>query len=167
MATATNLFMKMIYEKPKLSLKNIFKYWKHKREVKKFRNDILKGSPSFGLLWKTATFIKLAEIVFFYDNSTTNTEIGLFSSNNYSIGENGFKIIDEKCTITIKLISESQRVLLEVNRNFGGKFRSSMSFMDNKWEGDPEAYDEMLLEELIKIINKKIVMLFDWCYNKR
>ena len=97
-----NLFINTIYDKTKLSLKTLFKYLKHNKQKKKLIKTIREGSPSFGLLWKMADFIKYAEELFFYDNSTKNTEIGLYSSRGYTYGCNGFKINATDCFITIK-----------------------------------------------------------------
>lgn len=163
----TNVFMSMIYNKVNLSFKTFFKYFKQKRRVKKFRKDILDGSPSFGLLWKMADFIKYAEEVFFYDNSTKNTEFMLFSSRGYIPGENGFKINHPECFIIIKLYSDIQRVVIEMSRTKGSGLKNIMAFSNEQWEGEPTAFDEMLLEQLIKIINSSIISLFDYCYSKR
>lgn len=165
--TATNIFMNMIYEKVKPSIKNIFKYFSHRRKVKKFKKDIDQGSPSFGLLWKMSDFIKSAEEVFFYDNNKDNTDICLFSSSGYIHGENGFKINDPDCFVVIKLYSDTQRVVIEIERAKGQRIKHTMSFTNETWEGEPTAYDEMLLEQIIKMINKYILKLFDWCYERR
>lgn len=163
----TNVFLNLIYEKTKLSFKTFFKYFIHKRKVKKFRNDILKGSPSFGLLWKMSDFIKGAEKIFFYDNSTKNTEIGLFSSKGYSPGNNGFKINTEECFIVVKLFSDDQKVAIELERRNGEGMKTLFVFINEEWAEEHNLYDEMLLEQVIKIINSKIILLFDYCYNLR
>lgn len=163
----TNIFMNIIYKKVNKSFKNFFKYKKHAKSVKKFRKRILEGSPSFGLLWKMADFIKLAEIVFFYNNSIKNEEFGLFSSKKYSYGENGFRISTKECIIVLKLFSDSQKVMLEIERKGGDGNKTSLSFIENEWITEPSIYDEMLLEQIIKIINEKIIKLFDYCYDIR
>lgn len=164
----SNIFMGMIYEKVDRAFPHIFKYLSHKKKLKKFRRDIHEGSPGFGLLWKMADFIKLAEMVFFYNNSIkTSSEFGLYSSRNYCPGENGFKITTNECTIAIKLNSEYQKVMVEVVRSFGDKTTSSLVFINEQWDSNPSIYDEMLLEQVIKIINDRILKLFDYCYSAR
>lgn len=169
METTTNVFVNMILNKVTFSWRHPFKYLSHKMELKKFKKKIDRGSPSFGLLWKMADFIKYAEEIFFYDNSNTKNDngIGLYSSRSFNAGENGFKIINSKCTITIKLLSESQKCILEVARNSGAKLKNTMEFISDNWSGEPTAYDEMLLEQVIKMINSCILKLFDFCYNER
>ena len=162
-----NMFMNMIYEKVKLSPMTIFKYIKHKRKLKKFIKDIDQGSPSFGLLWKMADFIKYAEEVFFYDNSTKNTEFRLFSSRGYIPGENGFKINHPSCFIVVKLYSDTERVVVEMERTMGDRLKSRFAFSNEQWEGEPTLHDEMLLEQIIKIINGSILDLFKYCYDLR
>ena len=167
MTKSTNIFMNLIYKKTTFSLFHLIKYFSHKRELKKFKKTLMNGSPSFGLLWKMADFIKIAEIVFFYDNSLKNSTLGLYSSKGYIPGENGFKINSEDCLLVIKLYSDSQRVVLEVDRTKGECMKSHLSFINEEWEGDPTIYDEMLLEQLIKLINSKIIALFKYCYDLR
>jgi len=168
METTTNVFVNMILNKVAFSWRHLFKYLSHKKELKKFRKKIDEGSPSFGLLWKMADFIKYAEEIFFYDNSLKgNNDIMLYSSRSFAPGENGFKIVDPRCTITIKLLSESQKCILEVSRNSGAKLKNTMEFISDNWSGEPTAYDEMLLEQVIKMINSCILKLFDFCYNER
>lgn len=167
MLKTTNVFMDMIYRKTSFSFLHMLKYFKHKRELKKFERDIMNGSPSFGLLWKMADFIKSAEAVFFYDNSLKNSEFGLYSSKGYIPGENGFKINSPDCLLIVKLYSDSQRVVLEVDRTKGEGMKSHLAFCNEEWEGEPTIYDEMLLEQLIKLINSKIMMLFEHCYALR
>lgn len=167
MTASTNVFMNIIYEKVKLTPKTIFKYIKHRRKLKKFMKDIDLGSPSFGLLWKMADFIKASEEVFFYDNSTKNTEFMLFSSRGYIPGENGFKINHPECFIVVKLFSDTERVVVEIERTHGDRLKSRLAFIGEQWEGEPTLHDEMLLEQIIKIINSSMLNLFKHCYDLR
>ena len=162
-----NVFLNLINDKVKLSAKTFFKYFAHKREVKKFRKSIKNGSPSFGLLWKMADFIKGAEKIFFYDNSTKNTEIGLFSSKGYNPGNNGFKINTPECFVVVKLFSDDQKVMIELERRNGEGIKTLFVFEKENWVEEPNLYDEMLLEQVIKIINSRMLMLFDYCYELR
>jgi len=85
-------------------------------------------------------------------------------------GTNGFKLRDDAtgCIITIKLISDTQKVIVDIERQRGNRLKNSMVFVDNAWQdSDYTAYDEMLLEQVIKIINSKIMALFDYCYSLR
>ena len=161
-----NIFIDKICGK---SQKGLFKRIAHKSSVKSFIKKIHKGSPGFDMLWQMADFIRISELVFCYDNSLSNTNIGLYSSKNYNQGTNGFKIIDVgfNCIITIKLFAKSRQVALEIERTNGENMRTSINFIDEKWEHNPSIYDEMLLEQVIKSINKRIIMLFDYCYELR
>lgn len=163
----SNIFMNTIYDKVDFSLKNFFKYFKQRRKYKKLIKDIDNGSPCFGVLWKMCDFIKLAEIVFFYDNSVENKEYGLYSSNNYTPGENGMKIHDTEVDMTIKLKSDRSVVIIELDRNLGNHHRTKMEFENDNWKGIPDIYDEMILENIIRIINRKFLCLFKDLYDQR
>ena len=163
----SNIFMNTIYDKVDFSLKNFFKYFKQRRKYKKLIKDIDNGSPCFGVLWKMCDFIKLAEIVFFYDNSIENKEYGLYSSNNYTPGENGMKIHDTEVDMTIKLKSDRSVVIIELDRNLGNHHRTKMEFENDNWKGIPDIYDEMILENIIRIINRKFLCLFKDLYDQR
>lgn len=167
MMQPSNTFISIIYNKVNFSLKTFFKYFKHKKEYKKFIKQIKNGSPSFGVLWKMADFIKLAELIFCYDNSLKNTEFGLYSSKGYAPEENGFKIRTSECCIIIKLYSSLNKVVVSYERLIGDNLKSSFTFINDEWVEDPTVYDEMMLEQIIKIINKKILMLFIHCYELR
>lgn len=164
----SNIFMNVIYEKVNFSFKNFFKYFKQKRKYKKLIKDIQNGSPCFGVLWKMCDFIKLAEIIFFYDNSPeVNATYGLYSSNNYSPGENGMKIHDTEIDMTIKLKSDNSTVIIELERNLGNHHKTKMEFANDNWKGIPDIYDEMILENIIRMINKRFLMLFIDLYDRR
>lgn len=163
----SNIFMNTIYDKVDFSLKNFFKYFKQRRKYKKLIKDIDNGSPCFGVIWKMCDFIKLAEIVFFYDNSVENKEYGLYSSNNYTPGENGMKIHDTEVDMTIKLKSDRSVVIIELDRNLGNHHRTKMEFENDNWKGIPDIYDEMILENIIRIINRKFLCLFKDLYDQR
>jgi len=160
-----NIFTELIYEKHHKM--NFIKRFFYRRRVNKFIKNIENGSPSFDLLWALSDFIKIAEMVFFYDNSLKNESIGLYSSKNYQDYNNGFKITCKDCSIVIKLYAKSKEVALSIERHNGEKTATSISFMDNQWVGEPTMYDEMLLEQVIKRINEKAIALFWFCYNQR
>ena len=162
-----NPFIGLIYEKIDLKFKTLFKYRKHRKKVKRFIKDILECSPSLDILWKMADFIKLAEKIFFYDNSIKNTEIGLYSSKNYPVAQNGFRISTAECRVVIKLFSDVQKVCVEIERLKGEGGKISLSFTNGEWDNTPNQYDEMLLEQIIKIINSRIIVLFNYCYDLR
>ena len=161
-----NPFIAIINEKVPCKFGSLFKYFRHKKKVKKFRKNILQCSPTIGLLWKMADFIKLAEKIFFYDNSLKNSSIGLYSSRSYTIGQNGFRVNTQECRITIKLINSESRVMVEIERLKGDGGKSTLSFINGEWEDTYTKYDEMLLEQIIKIITVKIIELFDLCYSE-
>ena len=164
-----NMFMKHIYDKKQLKLFNLFQYLKHKYTVRKFKKNISEGSPSFNVLWQMADFIKLAEMVFFYKNSQKDSEFGLYSSRNYASGSNGFRVTDTEngLRVTIKLVRDTKQLLLEIEYLYSDNPKNYLSFKDNSWDCNPTVYDEMLLEQVIKSINRNILRLFDNCYNKR
>lgn len=156
-----NIFLKYIYNKPS----NIIKLFFYKFKMKKFRRDILRSSPSFIILWQMADFIKYAERIFFYSNNLSDS---LYSSDDYEHNRNGFKVNNKEydVTITIKLYKETSKVALEISRGKNKK-TTTMYFIHEQWDKEPTVYDEMLLEQSIKIINCEIIKLFDECYNLR
>lgn len=164
-----NIFMRYIYDKEPLKVCNIFKYWAHKRSLKKFKKNIYESSPSFNILWQMADFIKLAESVFFYKNTQKESSFGLYSSRNYAVGTNGFRVSDfnKGLRVTIKLYNESRKVLLEIEYLNSDNAKQIMSFTNNEWDTMPTAYDEMLLDQIIRSINFSIMNLFDHCYDQR
>ena len=158
-----NIFIEFISNKPK----TFFARRKYNKKVRKFRNDILNGSPDFGLLWKMADFIKLCEIIYFYNN---NTNSDIFSSREYLKGENGFKLLDTETNtkINVKLKSTGAIVIVEVSRESG--LCSTFTFENNDWFDKGQAnsaYNVLCIEEIIKIINNKIISLFDRYYSRR
>lgn len=163
-----NTFMNIISEK---NSKGIFKRLAHKIKLYKFRKSILEGSPSFGLLWKMADFIKISEMVFFYNNThALDSEFAIYSSKEYMAGTNGFKLKDDKngVILIVKLISDSQKVIVDIERQRGNKLKNTMTFVNSNWQdANYTAYDEMMLEQVIKIINNKVIALFDHCYDLR
>lgn len=166
-----NIFMKYIYDKEQFKLSNLFRYLSHKMRLNKFIRDIENGSPSFNILWQMADFIKLAETIFFYKNTQKDSGLGLYSSRNYASGTNGFRLSDLNdeggLKVTIKLFNESKQVLLEIEYLKTDNPKQIMTFTDNDWDTAPTAYDEMLLDQIIKIINHRIINLFYSCYDKR
>lgn len=164
---SANEFINVIQEKTKFSIFKIIPYIKYRRKLKNFKKEILNGSPDFYTLWIMADFIKLAEYIFFYNNSIKDEEIGLYSSKGFIPGQNGFKVHTKECTIVIKLFSETEKVVVELERNTGERDKSVQSFIKGKWETKPDTYNEMLLEQTIKIINSSILNLFNWCYDRR
>lgn len=162
----SNVFMTLIYEKVDFSFKHLFKYISHRIKYRKFIKDIKRGSPCFGVLWKMCDFIKLSEIAFFYNNSPDNP-FGLYSSHNYEPGYNGMKIKTTELAMTIKLESSTQKVTIEINRLNGNHVSTTMTFINDNWTGSPDIYDEIILENIIRIINSKIIQLFEEMYEKR
>lgn len=159
-----NLFMK--YIKDKIPYRYyFFKRIAHNISVWNFKRNILNGSPSFVVLWQMADFIKLAETVFFYDNRLEND---LYSSRNFASGQNGFIVKDSSdgVKIIIKLYKDNKKVSLDIIRLLGHTTKTSMSFTQDEWDNNPTMYDELLLEQVIKMINYKIINLFETCYQK-
>lgn len=163
---AVNMFTMKIYCKVPLTFFNIFKRWKHNRDIKRFRKNILNSSPSFHVLWQMADFIKIAEFAFFYDNSMNNSSSGLYSSKSFPEGQNGFRVFNHEFRATIKLIMDTKQVALEIERLKGDKSKVLFIFQNDNWTDYHTDYDELLLDQVIRTINCKIITLFDECYNK-
>lgn len=127
---------------------------------------IFNTSPSFGQLWSFADFIKLSEKIFFYNNKSGGS---LYSSSSYKVGENGFVINSDidKVIITLKLYSDSQTITMDVKRTSGSNMTTTMTFVENSWGDDPDESDIILLDNVIGIINRHILMLLRYCYERR
>lgn len=156
-----NLFMKYINDK--VPYRYFFKRIIHNISVFKFKMNILNGSPSFAILWQMADFIKLTDKVFFYHN---HVDSNLFSSSNFANGQNGFIARGDGVKIIIKLYRDTKKVSLDVVRLLGSTTKTTMTFTQDEWDNNPTIYDEMLLEQVIKIVNRNIIDLFDKCYQK-
>lgn len=143
--------------------KGFFNKIKCDRDAKKFIKQIYEGSPSFSLLWDFADFIKLSEKVFFRKNTP---DCKLYSSSEYKEGQNGFKIIDSKVgnttiEIVVKLYTKSQKIAVAITyKDSEPNSTRIMEFENGDWKRSHTVYDEMLLENIISIINTKIIELF-------
>lgn len=151
--------------------KNAFQRFFAKRKIKKFKKAILNGSPDFDTLWDMALFIKNAEKIFFYDNDIdkVDNELGLYSSKNFPLKQNGFKITTDSCRVILKLFIEgpdSKRLALEIDTSDPKYGKINLTFVNSKWNKEPTMYDEMILEQVIRLINNQIINLFDYCFNK-
>lgn len=155
----TNIFMKQIRDAQEFSFLHPIKSFKRRQELKKFVRTIKNGSPSFGVLWNFADFIKYAERIYFTPNSKDSL---LYSSTEYRPGENGFKINSKDITIICKLYSEDQMVGLDLEYK-NSKLKSRYTFKENRWEEDPDEYDELLLDRIISIINHNMLQLLEQC----
>lgn len=159
-----NIFMKNIKEIERFSIRHPIRTIKKRMNLRKFCKNIRYGSPSFGVLWNFADFIKYAEQIYFIRNSVDST---LYSSYDYKPGENGFKITTKEISITCKLFSDTQKVGIDIDYRQGSKLRGNYTFINNKWEKEPDEYDEFLIERIIYIINTHILLLLNKCINKK
>lgn len=127
---------------------------------------IFNTSPSFGQLWNFANFIRLAEEIFFYNNKRDSL---LYSSASYKAEENGFVITSEidHVIITVKMYSATQEIIMDIKRTNGTNMMTTMRFKENDWEDPPEEGSIVLLDNVIGIINRHIVMLLRYCYDRR
>ena len=155
----TNIFMGLVNDSMEFSFTHFFKWVKYKKKYKKFCNSITNGSPSLGVLWYFAEFIKYSEIIFFYDNSKDNW---LYSSNSYDPGENGFRITTDEFIITVKLYSDSQTVGIDVENKKGGHVKTSYKFENGQWTSPPDEYDLLHVNTIIEIINRSMIRLLDF-----
>lgn len=160
--TVSNRFLDKVEEKyigrnPILRLISRIKF-------NKFCRDIMKSSPSLGVLWYFADFIKLAERVYFFNNVKDGK---LFSSRSYVAGENGFIVnaIEEGVRILVKLDSDTQSVLLEIKRP--NNLTTEHRFINNQWGDDRQDYDEVLIDNIIAIMNSYMVGLLKWCWDRK
>ena len=162
--TLSNRFLDKVEEK--YLGKNPILRFLSKLKFKKFLRETMKSSPSFGVLWLFADFIKLAERIYFFNN---NKDGSLFSSKSYSAGTNGFMIMDKENNVRILIVlnSDLQQVQLEVKRLGGTSMITEHTFVNNAWTDDREKYDEVLIDNIIGIINSHMVALLKWCWDKK
>lgn len=153
-----NIFMQQIYAKKRFGLIQYFKY-------RKFVKSLRKVMPNFGMLWQIADFIKLLEQVYFYDNGITSTE-KLFSSLKYKDGENGFIVRSEGSNIIFKLFEEDQLIVVELERKFGNKLKSSMRFYEER-DSRLNKNDEMLLSNIIDTTMDAVISVLKEYYKIR
>ena len=158
------MFMKIVNDAVPLTLKTFFKHIKFKRKLKKFKKTINNGSPSFGVLWSFADFIKYSELIFFFNNIKKNY---LYSSDGYDPGHNGFRIASEDYIILVKLFTESQTVAVEIEYPKTNRRTICYKFKNSEWENEPDKYDILLIDRVINIINKAMISLIDFCIDKR
>ena len=127
---------------------------------------VFNTSPSFGQLWNFANFVRLAEEIFFYNNKRDSL---LYSSASYKAGENGFVITSEidHVIITVKMYSDSQEIVMDIKRTNGTNMMTTLNFKENAWASPPEEGSIVLLDNVIGIINRHIVMLLRFCYDRR
>lgn len=152
----TNIFMKQVRDIQRFSFLHPIKTIRSRIELGKFVKTIKNGSPSLGVLWNFADFIKYAERIYF----TRNSKDFLYSSSEYKPGENGF-IINRKdigIVITCKLYSEDQVVGLDLEYK-NSKLKTNYTFKEGHWDKDPDDYDEILIDRIIEIINN---MMLHW-----
>ena len=69
--------------------------------------------------------------------------------------------------ITLKLYSDTQGIIMDVKRTNGTNMVTSLKFKENDWEEPPKESDIILLDNVIGIINRHIVMLMQYCYDRR
>lgn len=159
-----NMFIDIIYDK--MESKSIFSKWFNYLKMKRFKKTLSMCSPSFHIIWQIADFIKYAERLFFYENNIKNS---LYSSNSYTDEENGFKIKDKNVIITVKVNKISGKVTLQIeylnSSSSSKKVSTTMEFVNNVWVENHSKYDEILLENVIKIIYRHVFKLFDELYS--
>ena len=159
-----NSYLRIIDQK--YTGKNPIKKWISDYRFRKECKKIFDRSPSFSQLWEFADFIKLSEYIFFYNNKNGST---LYSSNGFKFGENGFVITSkpDNVQITLKLYTDDQRIIMDVKRLNGTNMLSTINFENNNWSTEPEDKDIILLDNIIGIMNRHILMLLKYCYDRR
>ena len=156
------MFMNIVKDTVPLTWKNFFKFIKFRLKLKKFKKSIYEGSPSFLVLWAFADFIKYAERIFFFDNAK-NSSLGIYSSDSYEPGHNGFRITDASKIITVKLFTDSQKVGIDIECLKGNRIKQNYTFINNEWTEDPDEYDILLIDRITSIINNKMLEMIDMC----
>ena len=158
--TTTNIFVDKIYEyKYDPTPCNFFKRRKKKKAIKRFCKSIEESSPTFDMLWQMANFVKLADVIFFKGNANDSP---LYSSNTYESGMNGFVVKDDEVSLYIKLVRQYKNTKIEIRRAASHN-TTVLEFMNNDWVEEHSDYDEILLENIICIINRKVLELFQEC----
>ena len=69
--------------------------------------------------------------------------------------------------ITVKMYSDTQQIIMDIKRTNGTNMMTTLSFKENNWEEPPEEASIILLDNVIGIINRHIVMLLQYCYDRR
>lgn len=130
----------------------------------KYISRLRKQSHSIGSLWFFADFVKLAERVYFYNNKKDSPN-GVYSSNSYHTGENGFIITatDKDVVINCKLYSDTQKVILEAKRLNGTNKITELEFNGSS-PLKTDDYDEVLIDNIIGIINRYIIKVLNFCW---
>lgn len=158
-----NIFIDLLYD---LSVaKSVFKKSICKSKIKRFFNKLEKSSPDFTMLWNIASFVKRAEEIYYYDNNIDKQSdtLALYSSRNYSATDNGFKITTKNNILIVKLFSNTTRVVIDDEHLSGSKIKSHFVFEYEQWKSNHNKYDEMILEEIIKLIVSHTKELFNYC----
>lgn len=145
---------------------NPIKKWLSNYRFRKECKKIFDRSPNFTQLWEFADFIRLSEHIFFYNNKNGAT---LYSSRSFKFGENGFVIVSnpDNVQITLKLYSEDQKIVMDIKRLNGTNLLNTITFVNNDWEETPDDKDIILLDNVIGIMNRHIIMLLKYCYDRR
>lgn len=156
--------MKQVQAAEKFSMLHMFKWFKIRRDYKKFCKTINAGSPSFGVLWNFAEFIQYAEIIYTYNNSKNSN---LYSSRDYTPGQSGFRINLEKLVITVKLWSDQQKVGIDIENKTGNNVKTNYSFTEGQWTEEPDEYDVLLIDRVIGIINDQMLWMLNWCIDEK
>lgn len=161
----TNVFMSWVENKVPKTWKTWFKAWKYNRRYEKFKREFIRSSPDFIRMWQICEFVKLAEKIYFYNNSRDNI---ILSSNGYAPGSNGFVIETDDVSITVKLTMDIHKIVMEIKRKKGNLTKPTVyTFIEGDWTDDHDTSDELLVDFVTSIIVDHTVMVLDWCYNRR
>lgn len=146
--------------------KNPIIKWLNYRKYKKECNKIRRKSHTIGSLWFFAEFIRLAEVVYFFDNKRDSY---IFSSRSYEYGKNGFVITDKDIgvTLTCELDSDDQVISITIKRHNGSNMVTKLVYENNhnRWKYPEIQYGRVLIDNAIAIINKAIIYVIDFCWN--
>lgn len=161
----TNVFMSWVEHKVPRTWRTWFKAWRYERKYEKFKREFLQSSPDFIRMWQICEFVKLAEKIYFYNNSRDSI---ILSSSGYTPGNNGFVIEREDVAITVKLTMDTTKIIMEIKRKAGTMSKATTyTFIEGQWTDDHDASDDLLVDYVISIIVERTVELLDWCYNRR
>lgn len=154
MENIINIFMQQVRDATYFSFLHPIKSYRAIKKRRQFTKKILNGSPSLGVLWYFAEFIRYCEIIFFYDN---NPSAKIYSSKNYDPCESGFVLNLPEATIIVKLYSDSQTVAIDIKNKLGSKITTNYTFENNQWTKEPDAYDILHIDHIIDIINRSMI----------
>lgn len=158
-----NKYLKWIWDVRNIDENKIREHKKHYYSFLEFIDSLVNTSPSFQDLWDIAEFIEQLEYTYFYNNSLdSDIHTKNFASTRTNKGfDINYKdsISNNKVNIKCKLNIIDQKITIEVKRNSNPNDVTTMVFKDEKWVSYKNDTDEVLLDNIIRIIWDKFIKL--------